>query len=833
MRNGLGLVSMSVAVFAGWTWSAELVWTGAADGKWETGLNWTNKAGAASVFASGDDVLFDDGAAARTVTLGTPAVAGSVVFDHGQAFTFAVGSGGKLTQAASFVKRGSGTLTLQGAICHTYTNDIRIEAGTLFTLSANASATASPLGNASVERTISVASNAVLRLGERNTFGGAQETALKAEISVEPGGLLELGYPGVANKGVNTLGALTLNDAALAYTNLMGSTIYGFLKVCQTFRLLGTRPYNFTNYNDNGCLMLLNSEPHTAFEVADITGDDGADATFGFPFKEYAGKPGGLVKTGAGNLALTDTGSTFTGDIDVREGTLTASGNLLTFGASSALGNLRVARTLTVRTNAALVFATRNVLGAAETPPPLLAVTVDHGSLSLADGHTLFGDLTLDGGALSYANGHGDAFGVMRFSRLALKGATPFLFDVPAGATHCFFNLDTNALSVIEVADITGNDETDATFTIPFRNFTGNSAEKPGGFTKTGPGTLKLDSSASSFSGDIVIQEGTVLQDMVRGGTNPSTSPLGNPLAERRVTVSTNAMLILRQRNSLSGAVPTNTLAAEIRVTGGTLKLGGAGAVTGVNTVGALTLDGGTLDYADMCGPPYGFLKVCRRFTLTGTAPHAFPDTGAAGCYMTLNMGHTTVIDVTDITGDAVPDATFGFAFNNHASSAAYPCGLIKDGAGTLRLTAASAYTGGTLVSNGILRVDGSIAASSGVTVSANGFLGGTGTVKNVTVQLGGGFAAPAGQTQPLVVTGALALEGGGTVRIDNPDGLPSDQIRVTLAQTGGTVAGAENLSSWVVEIEGVPASVNHRVQLRGNLLIAGFSPHGTVLSVR
>jgi hypothetical protein len=33
-----------------------------------------------------------------------------------------------------------------------------------------------------------------------------------------------------------------------------------------------------------------------------------------------------------------------------------------------------------------------------------------------------------------------------------------------------------------------------------------------------------------------------------------------------------------------------------------------------VNTVGTLTLDGGTLDYADMCNTPYGFLKVCRRF---------------------------------------------------------------------------------------------------------------------------------------------------------------------------------------------------------------------------
>jgi autotransporter-associated beta strand protein len=822
-----------VAGGAGCAQGADLVWTGTANGHWDTGLNWTNSAGTATAFVAGDNARFDDSATARTVTLAGSVSAGGVLFDHDLDYTLAVGASGKLTNAASFTKRGGGTLTLQGAICHTYTNDLRVEAGTVLTTGFNASAGASPLGDGRVDRAISVASNAVLRIGERNVWGGADNTALKAEISVEPGGLLEFGYPGVANKGVNTIGSLTLDDGELAYTNLMGNTAYGFLKVCQTFRLLGTRPYSFTNWNNNGCFMLLNSDPHTTFDVADITGDGDADATFGFPFKEVSGKPGGLVKTGPGNLKLANLNSTFTGDIAVREGTLTADGNQFQQAAMSTLGNPRVLRSLTVGTNAALVFASRNVLGAAEFPPPQLAVTVVHGSLSLADGHTAFGGLTLDGGVLSYGSGHSDIYGVTRFSRLSLNGETPYLFGIPSGSANCFVNLNTNALSEIHVADITGDDAPDATFNIPFKNSQANSTAFPGGFTKTGPGTLWLNASDSSFTGNIDIREGTLLQDMVRGGTNPNTSPLGNPLAERCITVWTNAALILRQRNSLSAAVPTNTLAAEIRVSGGTLKLGGAGAGKGVNTVGALTLDDGTLDYADMCNNPYGFLKVSRRFALTGTAPYVLPDTGAAGCYMTLNMGHTTVIDVADITGDAAPDATFGFAFNNHGSSAAYPCGLIKDGAGTLRLTAASAYTGGTLVSNGVLQVDGSLAASSGVTVEAGGFLGGTGTVKNVTVAPGGGFSATAGQAQPLTVTGTLTLEGGGTVRIANPDGLPAIAVHAVLADAAGGITGAEHAAFWTVEIEGVPPSVNHRLRADGNRLVAGFLPKGTLVFLK
>lgn len=95
---------------------------------------------------------------------------------------------------------------------------------------------------ATAERQIYVSTNATLRLAERNTFGGAETTNLKAEICVDRG-MLEFGKPGGV-KGVNTLGDLTLRDAAMAYTN-MGEGTYGFLKVCRTFTLAGSQPYDF------------------------------------------------------------------------------------------------------------------------------------------------------------------------------------------------------------------------------------------------------------------------------------------------------------------------------------------------------------------------------------------------------------------------------------------------------------------------------------------------------------------------------------------------------------------------------------------------------------
>ena len=69
-------------------------------------------------------------------------------------------------------------------------------------------------------------------------------------------------------------------------------------------------------------------------------------------------------------------------------------------------------------------------------------------------------------------------------------------------------------------------------------------------------------------------------------------------------------------------------------------------------------------------------------------------------------------------------------------------CGLTKNGTGVLALNNAETYTGPTTVSAGTLRVDGSLAAGSAVTVATNGTLGGIGTVGgNVTVNQGGAIA--------------------------------------------------------------------------------------------
>ncbi|MGA7274738.1 MAG: autotransporter-associated beta strand repeat-containing protein [Candidatus Udaeobacter sp.] len=119
---------------------------------------------------------------------------------------------------------------------------------------------------------------------------------------------------------------------------------------------------------------------------------------------------------------------------------------------------------------------------------------------------------------------------------------------------------------------------------------------------------------------------------------------------------------------------------------------------------------------------------------------------------------------------------------------------FIKDGTGTLTITALNTYDGDTIVDGGTLLVNGSITGMGDATVNSGGTLGGTGTIIGTVTVNAGGTLAPGngGNNTGILTTGALTMAPASNFRIDingTTPGTGYDQINV--AAGGVTITGS------------------------------------------
>ena len=164
---------------------------------------------------------------------------------------------------------------------------------------------------------------------------------------------------------------------------------------------------------------------------------------------------------------------------------------------------------------------------------------------------------------------------------------------------------------------------------------------------------------------------------------------------------------------------------------------------------------------------------------------------------VTINNGATLQFtgDFTLAAARAVTLGTGGGVFDTNGNSdtvagAIGGTSLTKNGAGTMTLTGANAYGGGTTVAGGTLLVantSGSGTGTGAVLVNSGAVLGGTGMVQgNVT---NNGTVEPGSGVGTLFVGGTYSQSGVGNLAIELTTGGAHDELAVTgTATLGGTL---------------------------------------------
>ena len=294
-------------------------------------------------------------------------------------------------------------------------------------------------------------------------------------------------------------------------------------------------------------------------------------------------------------------------------------------------------------------------------------------------------------------------------------------------ATFTLDNVGTNARSVIllgnggGLAATAGNTMTiDGVISgagqlivgIPASSANGNVA---GLLPGSGAGTANLTpvyatgmvilSNYNTFTGDINVNTGTLGVNANNNINNPTSGPLGNTSVARNLNVNNGGTLNFILGNAL-GSTLTTVGASLVINSGGTVS----NTANDIETLGPVQLNGGTL--TGIGGAYTAFQMYYLRGTVTvgGSSPSTI--SGPSNASSGYHLAAPTIFNVADVTGDSNSDLNVtGILVDQDGAGTIYghlgaAGSLTKAGAGTMTLSATNAYTGGTTLTAGILKLN-------------------------------------------------------------------------------------------------------------------------------
>ena len=256
----------------------------------------------------------------------------------------------------------------------------------------------------------------------------------------------------------------------------------------------------------------------------------------------------------------------------------------------------------------------------------------------------------------------------------------------------------------------------------------------------SGPYTLTLGVSGNntfSMFANTTVGRYLYLYPVIAGGS-------GNNLVVAGPSSSGNGGLYLFGANTFSG---------------GTSFTAGATGGAGLTLGNQLALQNSTVSLSPAGNLSFDSSVSANAFTLGGLSA------SSAGTGYDLALQNNAASPIALTVGGNNSSTTYSGVLSGGGS-------LIKTGSGTLVLSAASTYTGSTVISGGTLQVDGIIASPT--TVNGGGTLAGGGLVNAaVTVTNGGTVTAGDGTGGSLAVSG-LAFNGTGTINVGTLSGYTS-----------------------------------------------------------
>jgi fibronectin-binding autotransporter adhesin len=463
------------------------------------------------------------------------------------------------------------------------------------------------------------------------------------------------------------------------------------------------------------------------FNVADVTSSTATDLLVtGALANGGGGMVNGFTKLGAGTMELRAS-NTYTGATTVKEGRLLV-------GSGGTVSN-----SIDVDGATALLSIATNVSNSLNGK----TVTVQNGGVlsmeNTSSNWTPIGALTLDNGGTIQNTTGPDTNGAIRFAEdVTVTGDAQSTISARVA-----LGTVTGTTRTFDVADGAADADLLVSGVIVDGNF-----DQTNNLVKAGDGTMVL-SAANLYKGETQVTGGRLVLGsggsfsssssfLVDGGTLSIANDVNHSLNSKPVTVQNGG--VLSMENTSANWTP----------------------------IGALTLDnGGTIQ--NTTDPDFnGAIRFGGDVTVTGDAQSTISARVALGT----TTGTTRTFNVDDgaaatdlLVSGVIVDGNF-----DQTNS------LVKDGEGTMVLSAANAYKGDTTVSAGTLLVNGSLLASSSVTVNG-GTLGGTGSVNGSATIEEGTFVAPGSAGVGTLTLGSATLAGTYSCEISSSS---ADRLNVT-----------------------------------------------------